>query len=103
MNWPFPPRPFDAPRMVRVLLPIVGYAETGYVYVGYEIADWSDAEDEASERGLHDAGRDMLGDFLRLHAADPSAALCTFVTADDGALRRVVIDILPYNGQDFLF
>lgn len=110
MSWPFPPRPEPAPlplaetpRLVKMLMPIVGYAETGYVFIGYELAGWGDEEDEDSEAELHSAGRQHLGDFMALHGKDPDAALSVIVLAQDGAQRRVVIDILPFNGQDRLF
>lgn len=40
---------------------------------------------------------------MALHGKDPDAALSVTVLAQDGAQRRVVIDILPFNGQDRLF
>lgn len=106
MSWPFPPAPKASsytPRIVKMILPIVGLAETGYVFIGYELSSWADEEDAASEAELHEAGREYLGDFIRLYGQDKDAALSVMVGADDGAQRRVIIDILPLNAQDRLF
>lgn len=106
MSWSFPPTPEASsytPRIVKVILPIVGHAETGYVFIGYELSSWADEEDAASEAELHEAGREHLGDFIRLYGQDADAALSIIVGADDGAQRRVIIDILPFNVQDRLF